>query len=339
MVSRPAPPALVSVQLDLRRPWGLPPALAFLLRRIARGALVLVVLSMLAFAMVHLLPGNPVENLLGPYSTAAQRARLIQQLGLNGPLVTQYLHWVDNALHGNFGTSLSYGVPVRQLIGERLPTTLELSVAATIISIAWGVPFGALAAMRRGKLTDAVARGATFLGMATPVFAFGVAVVLLFTVVFPHWPTVDYVPFGQNPAQNLQAILLPALVMGLPLGSTICRFTRSSMLEVYEQDFIRTALASGSSPLSATLRHGIRNAAGPVMTVIGLQLAGLIGQSILVENVFAIPGIGQLTVTAISQSDYSVTQACVLLLGAVYVVLNLLVDFLRPFVDPRLARS
>jgi peptide/nickel transport system permease protein len=332
-------PALLEARIDIRRPFALPPVVSFLIRRIIRGAVVLLVLSILAFAMVRLLPGDPVANLAGPYSSAAARARLARQLGLDGPLATQYLHWAGNALHGNFGVSLFNGVPVWQQIADRLPNTLELAVAATLISIAWGVPFGALAAMRRGKLIDRIARSAAFLGMATPVFAFGVALVLLFTVAFPGWPTLGYVPFSEDPARNLQAVLLPAFAMGLPLGSTICRFTRASMLEVYEQDYMRTALASGSSPLAATLRHGIRNAAPPVMTIAGLQLAGLVGQSILVENVFAIPGIGQLTVTAIAQRDYAVTQACILLLGAVYVVMNLIVDFLHPLLDPRLGHS
>lgn len=333
---RPAP---LEVRIDTRQPFALPPVVTFLIRRTIRGAVVLLALSILAFAMVRLLPGDPVANLAGPYSSAAARARLARQLGLDSPLVTQYLHWAGNALHGNFGMSLSYGVPVRQLIAGRLPTTLELAVAATLVSIAWGVPFGALAAMRRGKLIDRIARSATFLGMATPVFAFGVALVLLFTVAVPGWPTLSYVPFSQDPLLNLQALLLPAFAMGLPLGSTVCRFMRASMLEVYEQDYIRTALASGSSPLAATVRHGLRNAAPPVMTIAGLQFAGLVGQAILVENVFAIPGIGQLTVTAIAQRDYPVIQACILLLGAVYVTMNLLVDFLHPLLDPRLGHS
>jgi peptide/nickel transport system permease protein len=254
-------------------------------------------------------------------------------------LLSQYLRWVGHALHGDFGISIFNGVPVRQLITQRLPNTLELAIAATIVSVAWGVPFGALAAMRRGKLMDRIARSAGFLGMATPVFAFGVALVLLFTVVFPGWPTLAYVSFADDPLRNLQTILLPAFAMGLPLGSTICRFMRSSMLEVYEQDYIRTALASGSSPFVATLRHGLRNAAPPVITITGLQLAGLVGQSILVENVFAIPGIGQLTVTGIAQRDYPVTQACILLLGAVYIVMNLIVDFIHPIIDPRLGHA
>jgi peptide/nickel transport system permease protein len=317
----------------------LPPVAAFLIRRVVRGILVLLVLSILAFAMVRLLPGSPVVNLAGPYSTAAQRARLTQQLGLNGPLITQYLRWAGNALQGNFGTSIFYGVPVSQLISQRLPNTLELAVVATVISFAWGVPFGALAALRRGKLIDRAVRSVNFLGMATPVFAFGVALVLLFTVVFSSWPTLGFVPFTQDPGRNLESILLPAIAMGLPLGSTVCRFMRSAMLEVYEQDYIRTALASGSSRLSATVRHGLRNAAGPVVTIGGLQLAGLVGQSVLVENVFAIPGIGQLTVTAILQRDYPVIQACILLLGAVYVVMNLIVDFLYPLIDPRLGHG
>ena len=334
MTALPAP-----IEGNPARTAGLPPAVTFLVRRVVRGAGVLFALSILAFAMVHLLPGDPVANLAGPYSTADSRARITKGLGLDGPLIDQYWRWIGHALHGDFGVSIFNGVPVGRLITERLPNTLELALAATIVSVAWGVPFGALAAMRRGRLMDRIARSASFVGMATPVFAFGVALVLLFTTVFPSWPTLAYVPFAEDPSRNLQAILLPAFAMGLPLGSTICRFMRSSMLEVYEQDYIRTALAGGSSPLVATLRHGLRNAAPPVITITGLQLAGLVGQAILVENVFAIPGIGQLTVNAIAQRDYPVTQACILLLGAVYIVMNLVVDFLHPLVDPRLGHA
>lgn len=322
-----------------RRLGGLPPWLTFLLLRILRSVGVLFALSLLAFGLVHLLPGSPVDTLAGPYSDAATRAKLTEDLGLNQPLPVQYFTWLGNLLRGDLGTSVFNGLPVSELIGERLPNTFELAIFATVISIAWGVPAGAIAALRRGRGFDVGARSATFVGLAIPVFVFGVGLVLIFSVLFPSWPTLGFVSFSDDPLKNLQTMILPSIALGLPLGSTLCRFMRSSMLEVYEQDFIRTALATGSTKLQATMRHGVRNAAAPVATVAGLQMAGIVGNSILIENVFAIPGIGQLTVTAITQHDYAVAQACILVLGATFVLLNFIVDLLLPLIDPKIGRD
>jgi peptide/nickel transport system permease protein len=311
----------------------------FVARRLVRGLIVLFALSLLAFGLVHLLPGSPVDTLAGPYSDVATRARLTTDLGLDQPLPIQYVRWLSNVLRGDFGISVFNGLPVSQLIGDRLPNTLQLAVFATVISLLWGVPAGALSAMKRGRPFDIAARSATFVGLAIPVFVFGVALVLVFSIAFPTWPTLGFVPFGEDPGRNVQSMVLPSIALGLPLGCTLCRFMRSSMLQVYERDFIRTALATGSTPFQATMRHGLRNAAAPVATVAGLQMAGIVGNSILIENVFAIPGIGQLTVTAISQHDFAVAQACILLLGATYVVLNLAVDLLLPLIDPRIGKD
>jgi len=317
----------------------LPPWLTFVVRRLGRGLVVLFALSLLAFGLVHLLPGSPADTLAGPYSDAATRAEITADLGLNESLPVQYLTWLSNTLHGDFGTSYYNGLPVSQLIADRLLNTLELAVFATLISIVWGIPAGAIAAMRRGRAFDVAARTVSFVGLAIPVFVFGVSLVLLFSIMFPGWPTLGFVPFAEDPVRNLQSMVLPSIALGLPLGATLCRFMRSSMLEVYEQDYIRTALATGSTNLQATLRHGLRNAAAPVATVAGLQMAGVVGNSILIENVFAIPGIGQLTVTAITQHDIAVAQACILVLGATYVVLNLVVDLLLPLIDPKIGRK
>ncbi|MDV8015704.1 ABC transporter permease [Rhodococcus sp. IEGM 1241] len=316
-----------------------PPMLTFLVKRLFRGVLVLFTLSILAFSVVHLIPGNPAETLAGPYSDAETRAQITKDLGLDGSLISQYFRWITNFLHGDFGNSFINGLPVKDLISARIPNTLQLAVGATLVSVLWGVTFGLVAAMKRGRPFDWFTRGATFLGMATPVFAFGVALVLFASILFPAWPTLGFVPFNENPSQNLASLVLPSLAIGLPLGSTICRFMRTSMLDVYEHDFMRTALATGSTRWQATIRHGARNAAAPVVTIAGLQMAGIIGESILVENVFAIPGIGQLTITAITQHDYAVTQACILLLGLVYVVMNLIVDILYPLIDPKVGAS
>ncbi|MDF1604519.1 ABC transporter permease [Nocardioides sp. YIM 152315] len=335
-----APGAMGSIRVGrTRRVAGLPPLLTFIIWRMLRGLGVLFALSLLAFALVHMLPGSPVDTLAGPYSDAATRAQLTEDLGLNEPLPVQYVTWLGNMLHGDLGTSVFNGLPVSELIGERLPNTFELAIFATLISIAWGVPAGAIAALRRGRAFDVTARSATFAGLAIPVFVFGVGLVLLFSVFFPSWPTLGFVSFADDPLKNLQTMILPSIALGLPLGSTLCRYMRSSMLEVYEQDFIRTALATGSTKLQATMQHGIRNAAAPVATVAGLQMAAIVGNSILIENVFAIPGIGQLTVTAITQHDYAVAQACILVLGATFVLLNFIVDLLLPLIDPKIGRD
>ena len=335
-----SPEALSTIKVGRsRRIGGMPPWVTFLLVRVLRSLGVLFALSLIAFALVHLLPGSPVDTLAGPYSDAATRAQLTEDLGLNEPLPVQYFTWLGNLLHGDLGTSIFNGLPVTELIGERLPNTFELAIFATIISLAWGVPAGALAAMRRGRAIDVAARSATFVGLAIPVFVFGVGLVLLFSVAFPSWPTLGFESFADDPAKNLQTMILPSIALGLPLGSTLCRFMRSSMLEVYEQDFIRTSLATGATTFQTTMRHGIRNAAAPVATVAGLQMAGIVGNSILIENVFAIPGIGQLTVTAIAQHDFAVAQACILVLGATFVLLNFIVDLLLPLIDPKIGRD
>lgn len=322
------------------RPDGvIPPWLLFVGRRTGRGLVVLFALSLLAFGLVHMLPGSPADTLAGPYSDAATRAQIAADLGLDDPLPVQYLTWLWNTLQGNLGVSYYNGLPVSQLIADRLPNTLQLAVFATLLSVAWGIPAGAVAAMRRGRPFDVATRALSFVGLAIPVFVFGVSLVLLFSLVFPAWPTLGFVPFADDPFRNLQSMLLPAVALGFPLGATLFRFMRASMLEVYEQDYIRTALATGSSDLQVTIRHGLRNAAAPVATVAGLQMAGIVGNSILIENVFAIPGIGQLTVTAITQHDIAVAQACILVLGATYIVLNFLVDLLLPIIDPKIGRS
>lgn len=313
----------------------LPPTAAMVLGRLVRGLIVLWVLSVMTFALVQALPGSPVDVLAGPYSDAETRARMYQDLGLDQPLLLQYFNWLREVVQGNLGTSLFTGLPVSELILDRLGNTLELALAATVISLLWGVPLGALAALNRGGIVDRIARAGTFLGLATPVFVLGVVLVLAATTWAPSWPTLSYVPFSEDPVGNIKSLILPALALGLPLGSTVCRYMRTSMLDVYEQDYIRTALATGATRFEATVRHGLRNASAPVVTIAGLQMAGLIGEAVLVENVFAIPGIGQLTVNSLQQQDYAVVQACLLLLGAIYVVMNFAVDLTYPLLDPK----
>lgn len=313
----------------------LPPTLTMVLGRLVRGVIVLWLLSIMTFALVQALPGSPVDVLAGPYSDAGTRERMYQDLGLDRPLLLQYFAWLGEVLTGNFGTSLYTGLPASELILDRLGNTLQLALAATVISLLWGVPLGALAAMNRGGLVDRIARAGTFLGLATPVFVLGVVLVLAATTWAPDWPTLRFVPFSEDPAGNVKSLALPALALGLPLGSTVCRYMRTSMLDVYEQDYIRTALATGSTRFGATVRHGLRNASAPVVTIAGLQMAGLIGEAVLVENVFAIPGIGQLTVNSLQQQDYAVAQACLLLLGAIYVAMNFAVDLTYPLLDPK----
>ncbi|MGW3949518.1 ABC transporter permease [Streptomyces sp. NPDC004752] len=317
----------------------LPPLIRFLIGRVLRGLAVLFVLSILAFGLVRLLPGSPADVLAGPYSDAATRARLATDLGLDRPMTEQYLMWLDRLLHGDFGLSVYNGLPVLDLIKQRLPNTLELALAATVVSVLWGVPAGAIAALRQGRIVDRLARASAFLGLATPVFVFGLGLILVTSFIVPDWPSVGFVPLSDHPLRNLQSVVLPALALGLPLGATLCRFMRASMIEVYEQDYMRTALATGATRLGATLRHGLRNASGPVVTVAGLQLAGLVGNSILIENVFAIPGIGQLTVNSLLQKDYAVTQACILLLGLTYILMNLVVDLIHRLIDPKVGEA
>lgn len=308
----------------------------FLLRRGLRALAVLLVLSLLISGLTHLVPGDPATMIAGEQGSPELRAQIRAQLGFDRPFLTQYLDWLGRALHGDLGSSLLDSRPVAPMIADRLPVSLQLALMATVLALLWGVTAGILAAAYRGRALDGLLNGGAFVGVAAPPFVVGALLVLVVSTTVPTWPVLSYVPFADDPVRNLQAMLLPAFVLSIPFGAALCRYLRSSIVEVQDQDFMRTAAAKGASRRRMILRHATRNALVPLLTATGLQFGVLVGGTVIIEQVFGLPGLGSLIVNAIGQHDFAVVQAAILTLGATYVSLNLLVDLLYPVVDPRI---
>ncbi|MER7182168.1 ABC transporter permease [Streptomyces hyaluromycini] len=310
--------------------------LRYLLIRIARALAVVLCLSAVVFLLAHLIPGDPATLIAGENSTPELRAQITRELGLDQPVWSQYLSWLGHAVRGDLGTSLLDGQSVAAQVSERLPVSLELSVYAAVIAAVWGIPAGIWSAMHQGRAVDRLVNGTAFLGLAFPPFVVGTVMVLLVSRLTPGWPLFSFVPFDQDPLPNLQDLLLPAVALGIPFGATLCRYMRAAVLDVVGQDFMRTAAAKGAGRRRLMLRHALRNALVPVVTAGGLQLGVLVGGTVIVEQVFALPGLGSLIVNSITQHDFTVVQGAVLALGASYVVINLVTDLLYPLIDPRI---
>jgi len=307
----------------------------YLVGRLVSSLLVLLLLSLVVFAMVRLVPGDPTAAFVDPANPdPAQVAALRAQLGLDRPFLLQYLSWLADLLHGDLGEAITMPSDVQDLIASRLPLSLALAVLAAVFGVAIGVPAGALSAITAGRAGDHVARALSFAFLATPPFVLGTVLVLLNSVTL-RLPLIGWTPFEQDPVAALRSLLLPALLLGLALAALVCRHTRNNLLEVLQADFIRTARAKGADPRRLVRGHALRNALIPVTTVVGLEIATLVGGTVVTEQVFALPGMGTVLVGALKASDYPVIQASVLVLGAIYVLINLVVDLVQPFVDPR----
>lgn len=308
----------------------------FLTTRAVRAFAVVFSLSGIVFALAHLVPGDPVAVIAGEQSTPELREQIRQQLGLDRPVWSQYLTWMGHAVHGDFGSSLLDGRSVAAQVWERLPVSLELAVYAAVIAVLWGVPAGIWSATHRGRAVDRTVNSAAFLGLAVPPFVVGATMVLFASKVVPSWPLFSFVPFSVNPLLNLQVLLLPAVALGIPFGATICRYARTALLDAQDQDFMRTAAAKGAGRWRLMVRHGLRNSLLPVVTAGGLQLGVLVGGTVIIEQVFALPGLGSLIVSSITQHDFPMVQGTILALGCSYVLINLLTDLLYPLIDPRI---
>jgi peptide/nickel transport system permease protein len=315
----------------------------FLLKRLATFFATLAVASVLVFAVLELLPGNAAEVILGDTATPESLAALQAKLGLDRPPLTRYLDWVGGLLQGRTAHSISYDTPTAELIAERLRVTLPLALMAMALTIVLALTLGVYAASRHNRLGDVGVMAASQLGIAIPNFWFAILLILVFAVKlqwvsaggFPGWTEED----GGGPWQGLVALLLPAVALALVQAAILARVTRSAVLEVMREDYVRTARAKGLSKRQALLRHVLRNAMIPVLTVAGLQFANLVTGTIVVENVFVLPGIGRLVFQAISNRDLIVVRDVVMLLAAVVVGVNLVVDVLYALVDPRLRQA
>ncbi len=315
----------------------------FLLKRLATFVATLFVASALVFAVLELLPGNAAEVILGDTATPEAVAALEARMGLDQPPLVRYLDWVGGWLQGESAESISYGVPTAELIAERMRVTLPLAVIAMALTVVLALGLGVYAASRHNRAGDFGVMAASQLGVAVPNFWFAILLILLFAVKlqwvsaggFPGWTEDE----GGSPGEALLALLLPAISLALVQAAILARMTRSAVLEVMREDYVRTARAKGLSQRQAMWRHVLRNAMIPVLTVSGLQFANLITGTIVVENVFVLPGIGRLVFQAISNRDLVVVRDVVMLLAAIVVIVNFVVDLLYAVVDPRLRRA
>ena len=303
--------------------------------RLASAAFVLFILSILVFAMVRLIPGDPLAAFADPANPdPAALDALRAELGLDRPWYTQYLAWLAGLVQGDFGSAITMPYEVSDLIAARLPISLQLAAMATVFGVAIGIPAGVLAATRARRSADHVVRGASFFFLATPPFVIG-TILLLVNAVTLQLPLVGLGQTGGNPLATATRLLLPALLLGLVLAALVARYTRGTLLDTLGQDFVRTARAKGASSDRLVWGHALRNALIPVTTVIGIELATLVGGTVVTEAVFALPGLGTVLINGIRASDYPVIQAAVLVIGVIYVLINLVVDLIYPLIDPR----
>ncbi|MEU1532866.1 ABC transporter permease [Streptomyces fagopyri] len=298
--------------------------------RLGTALLVLLCTATVSFFLVRL-SGDPVKLLLPPDATAQQEAVLRGSLGLDRPLFAQYVDFLWGLPRLDFGNSLFYNEPVRTVLADRLPATLQLAAAALVVTLVIAVPAGIFAAMRRGRAPDRGVMTMVLLGQSTPPFWVGILLILVFAVGLHALPASGYGTFAH--------LVLPAITLAVYSVAVVARLLRSSLIDVLSSDHIRTARAKGFGPLKVVLTHGLRNASLPVVTVIGLEVGSLLGGAILTEQVFSWPGVGQLTIEAISHRDFPLVQATVLLFAATFVVVNLLVDLSYSFLDPRVRTS
>lgn len=307
----------------------------YVITRILSSLFVLFVLSILVFSMVRIIPGDPLAAFADPANPDPVALDALRtELGLDRPWITQYFVWLFGVLRGDFGAAITVPGSVSSLIAARLPISLLLAVMATIFGVAMGIPAGVLAATRWRKPSDNVVRGASFVLLATPPFVLGTVLILINSLTL-KLPLVGFSGASGDPLRTIGVLILPAILIGLVLAAIIARYTRGTLLDTLGQDFVRTARAKGASPGRLVGRHALRNALIPVTTVIGIELAALVGGTVVIEAVFAIPGIGSLLLSGIRSSDYPIIQATVLLIGAVYVLINFIVDLIYPLIDPR----
>ncbi|MEV6006989.1 ABC transporter permease [Streptomyces sp. NPDC051976] len=303
-------------------------------RRLLSSAPLLFVVSGLTFVLVSLVPGDPARTIAGQHATAEQYASVRAQLGLDRPLAAQYWHWLEKVFHGDLGSSLFSGEPVTSLLNSRLPVSLSLIVAGTVVSGLLGVGLG-LASARRGGLLVRTVDGLSLLGLAVPAFWFALVLIALFAVKLPWFPVTGYVPLLDDPAQWARSLVLPVLSLSLGAVAIIAKQTRDSVLDTLGKDFIRVMEANGFRRRSLLYRHVMRNAALPVVTVLGVVLVNLLAAAVFVETVFAMPGMGSLTQQATVEHDIPVIQGAVLYITVLVVVVNLLVDLAYGRLDPR----
>jgi peptide/nickel transport system permease protein len=312
------------------------PVLRFVARRLLLSAVAMIGVLVVVFALVHLVPGDPVRIALGTRYTPEAYEALRAASGLDRPIVSQFFGYLGSALTGDLGVSFRNGDPVTLTLLERLPATLSLGLVGIVIALAIALPAGIYAALREGRLSDALVRISSQFGVSIPDFWMGILLIALFSTVLGWLPTSGYRPLTEDPAGWLRHVVLPGLTVGVVAAAIMTRYVRSAVLEVAAMGYVRTARSKGLSPRIVTFRHTVRNALVPILTITGIQLATLLGGVIVVEVVFAWPGLGRLVFNAVAARDYPLIQGAVLLIAALFLVINLLVDVLYAVVDPRI---
>ncbi|QHI98479.1 ABC transporter permease subunit [Xylophilus rhododendri] len=309
--------------------------LKFLLSKLAGMAMVLALVAVIVFVLTRAASGDPVSVLLGDQATAADVARVKVQYGLDKPLPVQFGYWLRQLAHGNLGDSIFLQRPVTQALAERAEPTTLLALMAVAIAAAIGIPCGILSAVFRGRLLDQVVTGVAMLGASIPSFWLGLVLIQCFAVSLGWFPVSGYGAPDAPLAERLHALVLPAAVLGLLNSALIIRFTRASMLDILGEDYVRTARSKGLAERSVVLKHALRNALVPIVTVLGLTVALMIGGAVVTETVFGLPGVGNLVVGAVLRRDYPVIQGALLVIAGIYVLINFAVDLLYAVVDPR----
>ncbi len=312
---------------------------AYIARRLLALLPTLFFASLIVFITVRLIPGDIIDLMLSQNDIGADkmtRDQLMQALGLDKPMWEQYLHWIGAiVLHGDFGTSLWRGTPVSEVLAERLPVTLELGALSLVVALVFAIPIGIYSAIRQDTAGDYITRSFSILMLAVPSFWMGTMVMVIPSILWGWSPETSYVPFLQDPLHNLNQMWLPALILGAALSAVTMRMMRTMMLEVLRQDYIRTAWAKGLNEWLVIVRHALRNALIPVVTLIGLQAPILIGGTVILEQIFVIPGMGMLLLEAVSQRDYPIVTGVFLVVGVAVMLINLLVDLSYGLLDPK----
>ncbi len=307
----------------------------YILRRLVMLVPVLLIVGTIVFAIVHLTPGDPAAVMAGQSATPEQIEQIRKQLGLDRPFWEQFVDWFGGLLRLDFGESIFLGMSVTDAIKERAQPTLLLTFYALMVQIAIGVPAGVIAAVRRNSFIDRILMVLSISGAAIPTFFLGILLILFFSVNRRWLPSGGYVPIQDDPIEHFKGMLMPAFALGFSSAGLLARMVRSTMLEVLREDYVRTAFSKGIAERQVVVRHALRNALIPAITVVGASMGALLGGAVVTEFVFTIPGMGRLVVQSISRRDFPVIQGSVMIIAAIYVLVNLLVDILYVYIDPR----
>lgn len=314
--------------------------LAYTVRRFAQVPVVLIAVTLALFVIMRLLPGDPVQAIIGESEAAAYDDEAIQalreELGLDKPVLVQYQNWLMDLARGDLGLSTRNRLPVREQIFDRIPATLHLGIGALALAVCVGIPAGVLSAVKRNSPIDFAATFVAICGLAIPNFWFSILLIWLFVVEW-HWlPAAGFTPVWSDPIQSVKTLTMPTLALGLTLSASLMRHTRASVLDVLNQDYVRTARAKGLGEFVTLRRHVMRNATLPIVTIIGLQVGGLLSGSVIIETMFSIPGIGRLAIQSINSRDYAMLQGVVLFFALITLLVNLITDMAYAVVDPRI---